>query len=119
MVCGCSWSMKIAERSSAMVSAPAPAARRGSSRGGRRGWSEAAPAPARAPGARSTARDRRSRRAAPRGGDGARSHGPGPETAEAAEGLVAVVREPRPLGEVLRLQVLGQRRAAEEARADG
>src|SRR3712207_853249 len=103
MVWGCSWSMKIAERSSAMSAAhqlaqlvedhpPHVLAREG-------------------------AVDRLRRR----GHRGRlRARGPRLEAAEVAERLggVLVVGEPRPLRQVARLEVVGQRRAAEEARPD-
>src|SRR4051794_15484297 len=103
MVWGWSWSMKIAERSSAMSTAHQLAqlvedhsahvvAGQLAVRAGRRGHG---------------------RRLGP--------HGPRLETGEVPErlGRVGGVGKPRPLREVPRLEVLREGRAAEEPRADG
>src|SRR3954451_24122819 len=97
MVCGCSWSMKIAERSSAtdqlpqlVEDQPAQLVARHTVRGGAGG------------------RRRRLRARAPR-----------LEAREVAERLGRGVGQPRPLQQVPWLQVLREARAAEEPGADG
>src|SRR4051812_34099891 len=103
MVWGWSWSMKIAERSSAM-SASYQVAELVEDH------------------AAHVVAGQLAVRAGGRGdGGGLRTDGPRLEPGEVAEGLGRVrgVGEARPLRQVARLEVLRQRRAPEEARADG
>src|SRR4051812_26239472 len=104
MVWGWSWSMKIAERSSAMRSAPDQLAQ----------LVEDHPANVVAGQLAVLMRPRLHR-------GGLRPHGPRLEAGEVAErlGRVGGVGEPRPLREVARLEVLRERGAPEEAGAHG
>src|SRR4051794_32267390 len=97
MVCGCSWSMKIAERSSATA--------------------DQLPQFLENRAAQIVTGDRLFGRSRDR--HRLRRRRPWLQPFEVAERLVDAVGEPRPLHQVPRLEVLGQARAAEEAGADG